>query len=649
MLIKKYQHPDGKLFRFTPEQMAQFERESKQPSVPGTNVNSNRTVGTTARRAGVEATRTRQRRKRVEDSKPVGEMRTPVPVATRQDPVTKEVVVTKWGNAGSNSSGAMSGRDPMLGTIFDWTVGAKGIDALGKTALWNVAKYAPTTQLGNWGRNYFVNQAFKQGLRKPIQFGMGETLLPQVRTKIGDVEINNPGLNYRVGTKEIVEDFQNSGIVRAGKVNSQKPNRAGRFLLTKETFQTPMFEQGSLWYQPSEKMNGLLTTSEPLVVANKYASPVANKGIFTIEGKTFVNDFGGRRIPAEGQILNKSNTAAYIWEPGYGYRQVVEKPSTSLAFFEKNPATYISTADIGTTAKQGTTALSQEEIQKAFEGARQWHLKRINSEGWKARASRAGFTDEEIPQLQKQLLDQIKRLTLTTEKSVFGKNASISNAGNARLAARYMQYYDPVTKQIRMGISLESPNISYNEAFRNFVHEFGHGATFGLNGTETSGVKGLLANKFPLINRLVKYNKSLYPEISEKSVSEVLPEVNEYWASQTIDNPKLLSYFAEPTEMQSRGYEFLLNSAAAKNRLKRTMNVEPTDLEVMDKAVKYGGPSSNMFRKLAGEQGASNFIHNALGFSVPLGLGYGLYNNNDQQQQLQYQKQGGRMDILKFL
>jgi hypothetical protein len=38
----------------------------------------------------------------------------------------------------------LSGRDPALGTIFDWTVGAKGIDALGKTALWNFAKYGPS-------------------------------------------------------------------------------------------------------------------------------------------------------------------------------------------------------------------------------------------------------------------------------------------------------------------------------------------------------------------------------------------------------------------------------------------------------------------------------------------------------------------------
>jgi hypothetical protein len=53
--------------------------------------------------------------------------------------------------------------------------------------------------------------------------------------------------------------------------------------------------------------------------------------------------------------------------------------------------------------------------------------------------------------------------------------------------------------------------------------------------------------------------------------------------------------------MQSRGYEFLLNSAVAKNTLKRTLNAEPTDLEIMNKAVEYGGSNSNIFRKLAGE------------------------------------------------
>ena len=318
-----------RMFQFTPEQEKQF----NQVTVPGTNVNSNTTD---ARKTGVQAQNFQAQEAARRDAEI--EARSDRKTVKRQTTVGERLRGDNGYSSYMSAGTPMSGRDPVLGTIFDWTVGAKGIDALGKTALWNYAKYVPTSELGKWGRNYFINNAFKQELRKPIQFGVGETLQPQVRTKLGDVEIDNPGLNYRVGTKEIVKDFQNSGVVRAGEVNSQKPNRAGRFLLTKETFQAPMFKQGSLWYQPSEEMNGLLVTSEPLVVANKYASPVANKGIFTIEGKTFANDFGGRRIPAEGQILNKSNTTAYTWSPGYGYKQVVEEPSTSLKFFERKPS-----------------------------------------------------------------------------------------------------------------------------------------------------------------------------------------------------------------------------------------------------------------------------------------------------------------------
>jgi len=45
----------------------------------------------------------------------------------------------------------MSGADP-VGEFVLAGVGLNGIGALAKTGLWNVAKYTPTTQLGNWGR-----------------------------------------------------------------------------------------------------------------------------------------------------------------------------------------------------------------------------------------------------------------------------------------------------------------------------------------------------------------------------------------------------------------------------------------------------------------------------------------------------------------
>jgi hypothetical protein len=46
---------------------------------------------------------------------------------------------------------------------------------------------------------------------------------------------------------------------------------------------------------------------------------------------------------------------------------------------------------------KSTTTLSQEQVEQAFNQARQWHLNRINSPGYRDRALRAGFTEEEIP------------------------------------------------------------------------------------------------------------------------------------------------------------------------------------------------------------------------------------------------------------
>jgi TctA family transporter len=45
--------------------------------------------------------------------------------------------------------------------------------------------------------------------------------------------------------------------------------------------------------------------------------------------------------------------------------------------------------------------------------------------------------------------------------------------------------------------------MSYDEAVSKFIHEFGHGATFGLNGNETTGLAGKLSKQFPLITRAV--------------------------------------------------------------------------------------------------------------------------------------------------
>ena len=144
-------------------------------------------------------------------------------------------------------------------------------------------------------------------------------LSPYTRTRIGDVEVNNPGVYYRQGTPEMVEDFLNKGVAEA----SQFPN--------------PMFNQGELFYNfPKRKgftldfnrrgTNGLITTSEDMVPASGDAMPMP---------LSEVDEIITSRIPT-GKITTK-NATAYNWEPGYGYRKVAQEPPTVTWSEANNP------------------------------------------------------------------------------------------------------------------------------------------------------------------------------------------------------------------------------------------------------------------------------------------------------------------------
>ena len=54
----------------------------------------------------------------------------------------------------------MSGTDP-IGEFIVSGIGLNGTGVLTKTGLWNIVKYAPKTQLGNYGKQYFIGNAFK--------------------------------------------------------------------------------------------------------------------------------------------------------------------------------------------------------------------------------------------------------------------------------------------------------------------------------------------------------------------------------------------------------------------------------------------------------------------------------------------------------
>lgn len=149
-----------RLFYFTPEQEKQF----NQVTVPGTNVNSN-TID--ARKTGVQAQNFQAQEAARKDAEI--ESRSDRKTVKRQTTVGKRLRGDNGYSSYMSAGTPMSGWDPALGTIFDWTVGAKGIDALSKTALWNFAKYGPSNQFRGLARNYFINNAFKQELRNPIQ------------------------------------------------------------------------------------------------------------------------------------------------------------------------------------------------------------------------------------------------------------------------------------------------------------------------------------------------------------------------------------------------------------------------------------------------------------------------------------------------
>lgn len=85
----------------------------------------------------------------------------------------------------------MSGSDP-IGEFIISGIGLNGVGVLTKTGLWNIAKYAPKTQLGNYGRQYFIGNTFKNSFNgnvpKPV-------INPQIITNTNQQKlVQKPGL-----------------------------------------------------------------------------------------------------------------------------------------------------------------------------------------------------------------------------------------------------------------------------------------------------------------------------------------------------------------------------------------------------------------------------------------------------------------------
>lgn len=188
-------------------------------------------------------------------------------------------------------------------------------------------------------------------------------ITPNVRTRVGDIEINNPSMYYRQGSKEMAQDFLETGVVG-----------------TDGSFSNPMFSKGGLWYgvPTEESLQGgrvlkvgklniskknevapkthLLVSDAPMVGANQRSgrSPIKvgkesvrpigdvekrkwveqglgkeaeeyNKlyyqGELTTGPTKVLNGGGSRRIPMVKDGANKDNTTLFEFVPGYGYKR----------------------------------------------------------------------------------------------------------------------------------------------------------------------------------------------------------------------------------------------------------------------------------------------------------------------------------------
>ena len=188
----------------------------------------------------------------------------------------------------------------------------------------------------NYYRNYTLARAINQGVREtPIQ----STFEPVVRTKVGDVEIDNPELYYHQSGAGKAQHFMETGRMRTPTEEYWLAKEAAgehipvrlRTGLKPGYPQVPgraMFSQGSLWYGFDPRGNpDLLVTAKEMPIATRKAGIMSDKAsLKKLESQ------GSRRVTDDniyGQgPHNTQNTSAYTWEPGYGYRQVSEQPPT---------------------------------------------------------------------------------------------------------------------------------------------------------------------------------------------------------------------------------------------------------------------------------------------------------------------------------
>ena len=153
--------------KFTPKQIAQFETIR----VPG----MNNSEGNRYKKNGVQAQQHQIQEAKKKEEKILSRMEMR-PTLKRQATISEKLKGKKDEYKQTPQIVGMSGTDP-IGEFIISGIGLNGVGALAKTGLWNIAKYAPKTWLGDYGRQYFIGNAFKNSFN-------GNVLKPVINPQI---------------------------------------------------------------------------------------------------------------------------------------------------------------------------------------------------------------------------------------------------------------------------------------------------------------------------------------------------------------------------------------------------------------------------------------------------------------------------------
>ena len=553
-----------------------------------------------------------------------------------------------------------------LGELY---VGPKGV---------KVAKVAPRVVVNTAAKAgvkpakaALVAKEIKQATKKGIQ--NQEKIQPEIRTRYGDVEIDNPELAYRQVGKGAVENFQKTGEqfvpvkLTGNKLRDALNNMMGG---------TPMYKQGSLWYG-LDPINypELFTTTEPLAIGNKHASivkpwidpgKVIKKGIRTGEvdyaGKA--NLQGGRRVPFAEDQLGQSNVTSYKWVPEYGYKKVTQEPSTSLAFFEKKSSKNNivgSSQDYSMKDSKGMDFIKQFFAQQKING------KEYTLEGLKDAAN----VQQGLPEYIQSYLNQN-----TVERAV---RAMRKNGYSEREIQQYVDKVNEEMNKVKVGMYSDQ---EYNAAgAQDFGGFYNSDTNFISINKDAQLTKPAFTPNYIMKHEgrhLIDYNTSMTGDvinILEKAYDKDFLEIPKHEDAGSLKDYQHMDRERVTTNRDAR--EVLLSNLEKRpgefqNQIKFAQTsfgknkdmvdfqneliqyAEPEDIiNAVENSNGYGKRYINYLKKnnklttTKIEQLRQAMIH-VPSYLLPVAGGYTLYNLfNQPQQQLQYQKQGGKMNIVE--